>query len=77
MKVAILCECSGVVRDAFTKRGHQAISCDLLPTRSPGPHIEGDLRDYDWSAFDLIIAHPPLHLPLFIGPPLEQAASGT
>lgn len=59
MRVAVLCEFSGVVRDAFLRRGHDAISCDLLPTESPGPHIQGDLRDYDWSGYDLVIAHPP------------------
>ena len=59
MKVAILCEFSGIVRDAFIARGHDAISCDLLPGEKPGPHIQGDCRDYDWSGYDLIIAHPP------------------
>lgn len=59
MKVAVLCEYSGVVRDAFTRRGHDAISCDILPTESPGQHIQGDLFGYDWSGYDLIIAHPP------------------
>ncbi len=59
VKVAILCEYSGIVRDAFIKRGHEAISCDILPTESPGPHIQGDLFNHDWSGYDLIIAHPP------------------
>lgn len=59
MRVAILCEFSGTVRDAFIRRGHDAISCDLLPTEAPGPHIQGDLREQDWSGFDLVIAHPP------------------
>ena len=59
MNVAVLCEFSGTVRDAFLARGHNAISCDLLPTESPGPHIQGDLRDHDWSGYDLVIAHPP------------------
>lgn len=59
MKVAVLCEFSGIVRDAFLARGHDAISCDLEPTERPGPHIQGDLRDYDWYGYDLIIAHPP------------------
>jgi len=58
MKVAVLCEFSGIVRDAFIRNGHQAISCDLLDTEILGPHIQGDLRDYDWSGYDLIIAHP-------------------
>lgn len=59
MKVAVLCEFSGIVRDAFIAAGHNAISCDLLPTESPGPHIQGDCHNYDWSEYDLIIAHPP------------------
>jgi len=58
MKVAVLCEYSGVVRDAFIQRGHDAVSCDLLPTESHGPHITGDCRLHDWSTFDLVIAHP-------------------
>lgn len=59
MKVAILCEYSGVVRNAFLAKGHDAISCDILKTESSGPHIQGNLFDYDWSDYDLIIAHPP------------------
>lgn len=59
MKVAILGEYSGIIRDAFFNRGHDAISCDILPTESHGPHIQGDCRDYDWSDYDLVIAHPP------------------
>lgn len=53
------CEFSGVVRDAFLAKGHDAISCDLLPTDSPGPHIQGDIRDVDLASFDLMVAHPP------------------
>lgn len=63
MKIAVLCEYSGRVRDAFIKRGHDAISCDILPTESPGPHYQGDvirfLDRYPNRYFDLIIAHPP------------------
>ncbi len=59
MKVAILCEESGILRDEFLKRGHDAISCDILPTDSPGAHLQGDLFSFDWSGYDLIIAHPP------------------
>lgn len=59
MKVAILCEYSGVVRDAFLRRGHDAISCDLIPTESPGPHIVGDCLLQDWGGYDLLICHPP------------------
>lgn len=59
MKVLIACEYSGRVRDAFIKRGHNAMSCDLLDADAPGPHYKGDVRDvldYPW---DLMIAHPP------------------
>lgn len=59
MRVAVLCEYSGVVRDAFIRAGHEAISCDILPTESDGPHIQGDLFNHDWTEYDLIIAHPP------------------
>jgi len=59
MKILVACEYSGRVRDAFIARGHQAMSCDLLPTDAPGPHYEGDCFDLDWSEFDLVIAHPP------------------
>ena len=58
-KVLVACEYSGVVRDAFISLGHDAMSCDLLPTDSLGPHYQGDIRDvldYPW---DLMIAHPP------------------
>jgi len=59
MRVLVACEYSGRVRDAFLAIGHEAMSCDLLPTESEGPHYEGDIRDvldYPW---DLMIAHPP------------------
>lgn len=59
MKVGVLCEYSGVVRDAFIRAGHDAISCDLLPTESPGPHIKGDCLAQDWSGYDLLVCHPP------------------
>jgi hypothetical protein len=59
MKVLIACEYSGTVRDAFIERGHDAISCDLLPTDSPGPHYVGDVFDIIGDGFDLMIAHPP------------------
>jgi len=62
MKVLVGCEYSGVVRDAFIKAGHDAISCDLLPTEVPGPHYQGDLRDLlnkRGGAYDLAIFHPP------------------
>lgn len=60
MKVLVACEYSGRVRDAFIARGHDAISCDLLPTEAPGPHIQGDLLDViARERFDLGIFHPP------------------
>ena len=59
MKVLIACEFSGIVRDAFIEAGHNAVSCDLLPTESDGPHIEGDVLEYLHKGWDLMIAHPP------------------
>lgn len=61
MRVLVACEFSGVVRDAFSRRGHYALSCDLLDSESDGPHWAGDVLDLletmpDW---DLLIAHPP------------------
>ena len=58
-RVLVACEFSGTVRDAFIRYGHDAISCDLLPSESPGPHIHGDIMDVDLTQFDLMIAHPP------------------
>lgn len=59
MNVLIACEYSGVVRDAFIRRGHNAVSCDLLQTDVPGPHYQGDVRDILDRDWDLLIAHPP------------------
>jgi hypothetical protein len=60
MKVLIACEYSGIVRDAFAKKGHDAWSCDLLPTEIPGNHIQGDVSRVLWGKnWDLVIAHPP------------------
>lgn len=59
MNVLVACEFSGIVRDAFIRHGHNAISCDLLPSESPGPHIIGDVRELNLESFDLLIAHPP------------------
>ena len=59
MNVLIACEYSGTVRDAFIARGHDAVSCDLLPTESPGPHYQGDVFNMLNGRYDLIIAHPP------------------
>lgn len=59
LRVLVACEYSGTVRDAFIRRGHDAISCDILPTESPGPHYQGDVRDLLSEPFDLMVAHPP------------------
>lgn len=59
MKVLIACESSGTVRDAFIKLGHDAMSCDMLPTEQPGPHYQGDVRDVLHQPWDLLIGHPP------------------
>jgi hypothetical protein len=59
MKVLVACEYSGTVRDAFTAKGHEAVSCDLLPTDKPGPHYQGDVQDIIKDGWDLMIAHPP------------------
>ena len=59
MRVLIACEYSGTVRDAFLAAGHDALSCDLLPTDAPGPHYQGDVFDIIHYPWDLMIAHPP------------------
>lgn len=60
MKILIACEESGKVRDAFTKAGHDTISCDLLPSRTPGRHFQGTLETIiDSCKWDRIIAFPP------------------
>lgn len=59
MRVLIACEYSGRVRDAFLAAGHDAMSCDLLPTDSPGPHHQGDVFDIIDDGWDLMVAHPP------------------
>jgi hypothetical protein len=59
MRVLVACEYSGTVRDAFLAAGHDALSCDLLPTDAPGPHYEGDVRDIIEDGWDLMVAHPP------------------
>lgn len=59
MRVLVACEYSGTVRDAFLALGHDALSCDLLPTDAPGPHYQGDVRDVLGESWDLMIAHPP------------------
>ncbi|KKN03456.1 hypothetical protein LCGC14_1107420 [marine sediment metagenome] len=59
MKILIACEFSGRVRDAFRARGHDAVSCDLLPTERPGNHIQGDVLEILDDGWDMMIAHPP------------------
>jgi hypothetical protein len=59
VRVLIACEFSGIVREAFRKRGHDAWSCDLLPTEIPGQHIQGDVLPILGDGWDLMIAHPP------------------
>ena len=59
MRVLIACEYSGAVRDAFRAAGHDAMSCDLLPSEIPGPHHQGDVRDVLGDGWDLMVAHPP------------------
>ncbi|MEI7466518.1 MAG: DNA cytosine methyltransferase [Burkholderiales bacterium] len=79
MRVLVACEYSGAVRDAFLAAGHDAMSCDLLPTDAPGPHWQGDVREVlNWK-WDLMVAHPPCtHLAVsgarwFEGKAREQA----
>ena len=59
MRVLVACEFSGIVRDAFSAFGHEAWSCDLLPTERPGQHYTGDVRDILDNDWDLMVAHPP------------------
>jgi site-specific DNA-cytosine methylase len=59
MRVLVACEYGGRVRDAFIALGHEALSCDLLPTEQPGPHYEGDVRDVLDFPWDLMVAFPP------------------
>jgi hypothetical protein len=59
MNILVGCEESGTVRDAFSALGHKVLSCDLMPTRSRGPHYEGDIFDVIDYPWDLAIFHPP------------------
>lgn len=59
MKVLVACESSGNVRDAFIRAGHDAMSCDMLPSESAGSHYQGDVLDILDRGWDLMIAHPP------------------
>ena len=59
MRVLVACEYSGTVRDAFIAAGHDAMSCDVLPTDVAGPHYQGDIMDVLHDGWDIMIAHPP------------------
>ena len=59
MKILIACEYSATVREAFRLAGHDAMSCDLLPTEIPGNHYQGDVFDIIENGWDMMIAHPP------------------
>lgn len=59
MKILVACEYSGIVRDAFIAKGHDAWSCDLLPTERPGNHFQEDVLNIIGNGWDLMIAHPP------------------
>jgi site-specific DNA-cytosine methylase len=59
MRVLVACEFSGIVREAFKAKGHDAWSCDLLPTEIPGQHIQGDVLEILNDGWDMMIAHPP------------------
>jgi len=59
VRILVACEFSGIVRDAFAARGHDAWSCDLLPTERPGQHIQGDVLEVLNDGWDMMVAHPP------------------
>ena len=59
LRVLVACEYSGTVRDAFIRAGHDAMSCDLLPTDAPGPHYQGNVIDLLGKPWDMVIAFPP------------------
>lgn len=59
MRILVACEYSGIVREAFRRKGHDAISCDLLPTEIEGPHIQGNVLDILHLGWDMMIAFPP------------------
>jgi len=67
LRVLIACEFSGIVREAFANLGHDAMSCDLLPTEIPGKHYQGNVLDIINDGFDLMIAHPPCTYLSFAG----------
>ena len=69
------CEFSGIERDAFAAKGHDAWSCDLLPTERPGQHIQDDVLKHLDDGWDLMIAHPPcVHLAVSGAPHFKNKA---
>ena len=73
MKVLVACEYSGTVRDAFIARGHDAMSCDLLPTDVPGPHYQGDVFDVIGGGLGYDDCSSALHLSQRLGDALDNA----
>ncbi len=71
MKVLIACEFSGTVRDEFIRRGHDAMSCDLLPSETPGPHYQGNVIDILGGGVSANDCSPAMYLSLFVGFALE------
>ena len=67
MRVLVACEFSGIVREAFARKGHDAWSCDLLPTEIPGKHIQGDVLEILDDGWDLMIGHPPCTYLSYVG----------
>ena len=67
LRVLVGCEYSGTVRDAFIRRGHDAMSCDLLPTESPGPHYQGSIFNILDKGWDMLIGHPPCTYLSYVG----------
>jgi hypothetical protein len=67
MRVLIACEFSGIVRDAFIAKGHDAVSCDLLPSERPGPHIQDDVLKHLDGGWDLMVAFPPCTYLSYVG----------
>ena len=67
MRILIACEFSGIVRDAFIAKGYDAVSCDLLPTERPRPHIRGNVLEILDDGWDLMIAHPPCTYLSYVG----------
>lgn len=76
MRVLVACEYSGTVRDAFIARGHDAMSCDLLPTDVPGTHYQGDVFDIINDGWDLMVAHPPCTYLCSSGPHWNKRVPG-